>query len=116
MNYRFLGNTGVKVSELCLGTMTFGTRFLNIGVIGQEGATAMVRKALEAGVNFFDTADLYSFGESEELTGLRTEAGRRGARFRAGGPRPGARTGPAVPRRRTGGAAVVAALRRVFDR
>ena len=69
MNYRLLGRTGLKVSELCLGTMTFGSRFLSIGVVDQAGANAMVRRALDAGVNFFDTADLYSYGESEEILG-----------------------------------------------
>ena len=69
MNHRLLGKTGLKVSELCLGTMTFGTRFLNIGVVDQAGANAMVAGVLEAGINFFDTADIYSYGESEETLG-----------------------------------------------
>lgn len=67
MNYRTLGKTGLKVSELCLGAMTFGTRFFNIASVDQVGANAMVARALEAGVNFFDTADVYSYGESEEI-------------------------------------------------
>lgn len=66
MNYRRLGDTGLKVSELCLGTMTFGTNFYNIASVDQAGADRMVARALEAGVNFFDTADVYSYGESEE--------------------------------------------------
>src|SRR4028118_136975 len=69
MNYRKLGRTGLKVSELCLGTMTFGSNFYNIGVVEQAGANAMVARALEAGINFFDTADVYSFGESETILG-----------------------------------------------
>ncbi len=69
MRYKRLGNTGVKVSELCLGTMTFGSRFFNIGAVDQTLANQMVARALEAGVNFFDTADVYSYGQSEELLG-----------------------------------------------
>ncbi len=69
MQYRQLGRTGLKVSEICLGTMTFGSRFLNIAQVGQDDATRMVERALEAGVNFFDTADVYSFGESEQILG-----------------------------------------------
>ncbi|HWQ53155.1 MAG TPA: aldo/keto reductase [Bryobacteraceae bacterium] len=69
MNYRLLGRTGLKVSELCLGTMTFGSQFYKIGVVDQTGANAMVGRSLEAGINFFDTADAYSFGESEETLG-----------------------------------------------
>ena len=69
MKYRRLGNTGLKVSELCLGTMTFGTNFFNIATVDQAGASQMVSRALEAGVNFFDTANVYSFGESEEILG-----------------------------------------------
>ena len=69
MKYRRLGNTGLKVSELCLGTMTFGEKFYNIAKVDQEGANRMVARALGAGINFFDTADVYSYGESEELLG-----------------------------------------------
>jgi aryl-alcohol dehydrogenase-like predicted oxidoreductase len=69
MQFRNLGGTGLKVSELCLGTMTFGSGFLGIGVVDQAGADAIVRRALDAGVNFFDTADVYSRGEAEELLG-----------------------------------------------
>jgi len=67
MKYRRLGNTGLKVSEICFGTMTFGSKFFNIGEVNQEGADKLVAQAFEAGVNFFDTADVYSFGESEEI-------------------------------------------------
>jgi aryl-alcohol dehydrogenase-like predicted oxidoreductase len=71
MKMRFLGKTGVKVSELCLGTMTFGGRgfFKNIGELGQNEANTLVNMALEAGINFFDTADFYSEGLSEEILG-----------------------------------------------
>ncbi len=76
MNFRLLGNTGVYVSELCLGAMTFGARWEAIGGLGQEEANALVQRSLDAGVNFFDTADVYSTGESEEILG-RALAGRR---------------------------------------
>jgi aryl-alcohol dehydrogenase-like predicted oxidoreductase len=69
MEYRRLGNTGLRVSELCLGTMTFGSKFYSIAAVDQSGANEMVARALEAGVNFFDTADVYSYGESEEILG-----------------------------------------------
>jgi aryl-alcohol dehydrogenase-like predicted oxidoreductase len=69
MQYSRLGTSGLKVSELCLGAMTFGQRFHNIGVVDQQQADEMVRAALEAGVDFFDTADGYSQGQSEEILG-----------------------------------------------
>ncbi|OBS09484.1 aldo/keto reductase [Acidihalobacter prosperus] len=69
MQYRQLGRTGLKVSELCLGAMTFGSNFLSIAVVGQSDADRLVSRAVEAGVNFFDTADVYSYGESEEILG-----------------------------------------------
>jgi len=69
MKYRVLGRTGLKVSELALGTMTFGRKFYNIAIVGQADADRMVARAWEAGVNFFDTADVYSFGESERMLG-----------------------------------------------
>jgi aryl-alcohol dehydrogenase-like predicted oxidoreductase len=71
MNYRFLGNSGIKISELCFGTMTFGGRggFERIGRVDQETADAMVGMAFDAGINFFDTADVYSQGMAEELLG-----------------------------------------------
>ena len=69
MEYRLLGPTGVKVSALCLGTMTFGENFFNIARVDQTGADAMVARVLDAGVNFFDTADVYSYGESETILG-----------------------------------------------
>lgn len=63
MNYRYLGNTGLKVSELCLGTMTFGRE------IDEKLSHHMLDKFVEAGGNFIDTADVYSTGVSEEITG-----------------------------------------------
>src|SRR2546423_982749 len=79
MRYRRLGKTGLKVSELCLGTMTFGTNFYNIASVDQPTANRMVARALEAGINFFDTADVYSYGESEEALGraVKEAGGRR---------------------------------------
>ena len=71
MRMRFLGNTGVKVSEICMGTMTFssGSSSPSLGLVGQKEADILVSTALDAGVNFFDTADIYSRGESEEILG-----------------------------------------------
>ena len=69
MKYRILGQTGLKVSELCLGTMTFGENFFNIAVVDQANANEMVARAIDAGINFFDTADVYSYGRSEEVLG-----------------------------------------------
>lgn len=69
MKYRFLGNTGLRVSELCFGCMTFGQGFYGIGQVEQDGATALVKRALDGGINFFDTADIYSEGQSETLLG-----------------------------------------------
>lgn len=74
MKYNQLGRTGLYVSEICLGTMTFGGNedagmWKAIGALPQPDVDAIVEKALAAGVNFIDTADVYSFGESERLTG-----------------------------------------------
>ena len=68
MKYRRLGNTGLIVSEVALGTMQFGGR-MNMGNLGQDATTKMVRLALDRGINFIDTADVYSLGESETLLG-----------------------------------------------
>lgn len=68
MNYRKLGNTGLIVSELALGTMQFGGK-MNMGNLGQDDTTRMVKLALDRGINFIDTADVYSLGESETLLG-----------------------------------------------
>ncbi|MAM61656.1 aldo/keto reductase [Maritimibacter sp. UBA3975] len=72
MRYRRLGHSGLFVSELCLGTMTFGggnDMWGQIGQLGQEEADALVQTAHEAGVNFFDTANVYASGRSEEILG-----------------------------------------------
>jgi aryl-alcohol dehydrogenase-like predicted oxidoreductase len=72
MRFNQLGRTGLFVSELCLGTMTFGggdDMWGKIGQLGQEEADALVRAAIEGGVNFIDTADVYAGGRSEEITG-----------------------------------------------
>jgi aryl-alcohol dehydrogenase-like predicted oxidoreductase len=68
MRYRKLGNTGLIVSELALGTMQFGGK-MNMGNLDQEDTTRMVKAALDWGINFIDTADVYSLGESETLVG-----------------------------------------------
>src|SRR6202047_1122095 len=65
MNYRTLGRTGVKVSPLCLGAMMFG----GWGNPDHEDSIRIIHRALEAGINFIDTADVYSRGESEEIVG-----------------------------------------------
>jgi aryl-alcohol dehydrogenase-like predicted oxidoreductase len=71
MKYRLLGRTGLLVSELCLGTMTFfGKGFWEVvGKQGQELANEIVARSLDAGINFIDTANVYSFGESETMLG-----------------------------------------------
>lgn len=67
MKYRTLGKSGLIVSEVALGTMQFGKN--KLGGLGQEATTAMVKFALDRGVNFIDTADVYTRGESESLLG-----------------------------------------------
>ena len=69
MEYVRLGNTGLKVSRLCLGCMTYGSSKWRPWVLDEEAAMPFFQKALEAGINFFDTADVYSQGESERVTG-----------------------------------------------
>jgi aryl-alcohol dehydrogenase-like predicted oxidoreductase len=72
MEYKTLGNTGLLVSQLCFGTMTFsgGEGFWKaIGTVDQAGADELIRASLEGGINFFDTADVYSEGESEKMLG-----------------------------------------------
>ena len=71
MKYNLLGNTGLKVSELCLGTMTFGGKgyFKAIGSLGQETVDQLLKRSIDAGINFIDTANVYSEGLSEEMTG-----------------------------------------------
>jgi len=71
MNYRQLGNSGLLVSQLCLGAMSFGKKgyWEVVGGLGYEEAKRLVDLALDCGINFFDTADVYSFGQSEEILG-----------------------------------------------
>lgn len=71
MDYVALGTTGLKVSRICLGCMSYGepNRGNHSWSIGQEGAEPFFRQALDAGINFFDTANVYSAGSSEEITG-----------------------------------------------
>jgi len=69
MQYTRLGHTGVKVSRLCLGCMSYGDHKWRPWVLGEQAAMPFFRKAVEAGINFFDTADVYSLGASEEITG-----------------------------------------------
>jgi len=71
MKYNLLGNTGLKVSELCLGTMTFGGKgyWTAIGALDQQPVDDLVKTAVDAGINFIDTANIYSEGLSEEMTG-----------------------------------------------
>jgi aryl-alcohol dehydrogenase-like predicted oxidoreductase len=74
MKYTTLGRTGVTVSRLALGCMSYGSPSWRPWVLAEEQAQPFFRRALEAGINFFDTADMYSMGVSEEITGraLRT--------------------------------------------
>jgi aryl-alcohol dehydrogenase (NADP+) len=69
MQYTNLGRTGMKVSRLCLGMMSYGAKSWREWVLDEESAKPFVRRALDAGINFFDTADVYSLGESEKITG-----------------------------------------------
>lgn len=69
MQYVNLGKTGLKVSRLCLGMMTYGSKKWREWVLDEEEAKPFVRHALDAGINFFDTADVYSLGESERVLG-----------------------------------------------
>lgn len=69
MEYRRLGRTGLKVSRLCLGTMTYGSPTWGEWVLDEEHSRPFIRRALELGINFFDTADMYSEGRSEEVLG-----------------------------------------------
>lgn len=71
MKYNLFGNTGLIVSELCLGTMTFGGegRWKAIGMLQQNDVNQLVKGAVDAGINFIDTANIYSYGLSEQLLG-----------------------------------------------
>lgn len=69
MQYVRLGTTGLKVSRICLGMMTYGTSQWRDWVLNEDESRPFVKAALDAGINFFDTADMYSLGVSEEVTG-----------------------------------------------
>jgi aryl-alcohol dehydrogenase-like predicted oxidoreductase len=71
VRYNLLGQTGLYVSELCLGTMTFGGSgfWQSIGSLQLDAVCALVRRSFDAGINFIDTANVYSMGQSEQLTG-----------------------------------------------
>ncbi|PJJ84263.1 aldo/keto reductase [Mucilaginibacter auburnensis] len=73
MKYNLLGNTGIYVSEICFGTMTFGGSnggiWTNIGQVQQQEVNSLMKTVVDAGINFIDTANIYSFGESETLLG-----------------------------------------------
>lgn len=69
MEYVNLGNTGVKVSRICLGTMTYGSKKWREWILEEAEGRPFIQKALEMGINFFDTADVYSQGVSEEILG-----------------------------------------------
>jgi aryl-alcohol dehydrogenase-like predicted oxidoreductase len=73
MKYRSLGQTGIKVSPYCLGAMMFGAG----GNPDHDETTKIIHKALDAGINFIDTADAYSRGESEEIVGSALRSSRR---------------------------------------
>ena len=69
MQYINLGNTGLKVSRLCLGMMSYGSKKWREWVLEEKEALPFVKRTLDTGINFFDTADVYSFGASEEVLG-----------------------------------------------
>lgn len=69
MKYTFLGRTGVAVSRLCLGCMSYGDPSWRSWVLDEPASRPFFHRAVEAGINFFDTADMYSLGVSEEFTG-----------------------------------------------
>src|ERR1700742_3126751 len=73
MDYRTLGTTGTKVTPLCLGAMMFGA----IGNPDHDDSIKIIHRALDAGINFIDTADVYTRGESEEIVGKALAGGRR---------------------------------------
>src|SRR5512142_1984659 len=69
MEYLNLGSTGLKVSRICLGCMTYGSSKWREWVLEEQESRPLIRQALEAGINFFDTADVYSLGVSEQILG-----------------------------------------------
>ena len=71
MEYVKLGNTGLDVSKICLGCMSFGDseKWIHDWVLNEEDSRKIIKKALDLGINFFDTANVYSLGTSEEYLG-----------------------------------------------
>ena len=69
MQFTALGTTGLTVSRICLGCMSYGDPKWRPWVLDEQAAQPFFRAALDAGINFFDTADMYSLGVSEEITG-----------------------------------------------
>ncbi|HEV2064024.1 MAG TPA: aldo/keto reductase, partial [Thermoanaerobaculia bacterium] len=69
MQHVRLGSTGLKVSRLCLGTMTYGSPGWRPWILDEAASRPFIRRALELGIDFFDTADMYSVGASEEVLG-----------------------------------------------
>ena len=69
MDFTNLGATGLKVSRICLGTMTYGSKKWRPWVLEEDESRPFIRRAIELGINFFDTADMYSLGVSEEIVG-----------------------------------------------
>src|SRR6185503_4626517 len=69
MDYINLGSTGLKVSRICLGAMTYGSKQWRPWIIEEEESRPFIRQALELGFNYFDTADMHSLGKSEEVLG-----------------------------------------------
>src|SRR5882724_1087204 len=69
MQFVRLGSTGLKVSRLCAGAMSYGSRKWRPWVLDEEEARPLIRRTIELGINFFDTADMYSVGASEEVLG-----------------------------------------------
>ena len=71
MEYTKLGNTGIDVSRICLGAMSFGDpeKWIHKWVLNENESLPIIKRALELGINFFDTANIYSIGKSEEILG-----------------------------------------------
>src|SRR4249920_573107 len=69
MDYVRLGSSGANVSRICLGCMTYGSSKWREWVLDEEASRPFLKEALEKGINFFDTADVYSIGRSEEIVG-----------------------------------------------
>ena len=69
MQYVNLGRTGLKVSRICLGAMTYGSPAKRDWILDEQQGRPFIRRALELGINFFDTVDMYSDGASEEVLG-----------------------------------------------